>query len=1051
MFVRHLFSILLMLFVISTLTATIETEPNNAWDATGVQEVINGSHTGNISSGDHDYWKFWAMAGDSININCVNNQTSFDTYLHLYDSSGTNQLASNDDAQGTLQSEIIYNITQGGYYYFDLRGYSTGSTGNYTVTLTGATPNDPNMPGFTFNPYPASNELNIPIPNLDLTWEFGTNTETYDLYFGANSIPSTPVIQDAVAGVTGSYSPTGLQPETVYYWKIVAKNTISPYDREVTWRFMTMIPNDVIQVGLGESSQPLPVYISDSYSYSQSIYTPEEMNHPGVITSIFYDYHGVSGLSGSTDWNVYMGNTNVSEFTSNSAWIPVSQMSEVFNGTFTHNGTSGWFEIILDNPFFYDGTSNLVVAVDENMSGTGTNDVFYNDYRETNRSIYYHSNANPSPSTPPSANATLTYLPNTRFTVEGDITGSYVIANPRHINWGLIPLDTNSTTRTISITNYGSTASTFNSAAVLNGNDTDQFILTDNNTYPISLNTMESLSVDVTFHPTTGGNKLTSLQFTDDWNGGTTYTVSLAGRGLYIDNNDQPAQATPLELNVTSLLCAIEPVNDIDFYVFYQNAPANVSMYTQMVADSELDPEMYFYGPFSIPPTQINDMDCIMIDDDSHGNMHPQIDMAITQSGWYLIRVACYDNDPTTRTSSMGEYLLTVFSDNLEPPEEYIPPTNLTYEMGFNSLQVSWDAPVEDNRTHIGYNVYRDGTRINTDTVLQTTFFDANVVENATYQYTVTSVYTSPAAESEPSQPITVVYIPAAQALYFDDFESYNNFTNDIYPWSSIDVDGLPTVGFENGIDFPGEHDTNAFIVFNPTATTPPLSNAVALSGYKYLTSFSSMSTERSDWLISPDVALSDNDAHVSFFARSYISQFGAEDYFVYISNGSTDQDDFTCISGDTPLQVNSAWTFVEFDVSAYSGQTVRIGIEVVTPTGFMFMLDDFTINNVGGTTSGSDNVQITRHQLHQNYPNPFNPETTINFDLKENANVTLDIYNIKGQRVATLANGQFKAGVHSVMWKGTDDNGSILSSGIYFYKLSCGSYTKTRKMILMK
>jgi len=92
--------------------------------------------------------------------------------------------------------------------------------------------------------------------------------------------------------------------------------------------------------------------------------------------------------------------------------------------------------------------------------------------------------------------------------------------------------------------------------------------------------------------------------------------------------------------------------------------------------------------------------------------------------------------------------------------------------------------------------------------------------------------------------------------------------------------------------------------------------------------------------------------------------------------------------------------------------------------------------------------------KLNQNYPNPFNPTTTINYSLKENLKVSLNIYNIKGQKVKQLVSnsaGQLSAGQHSVIWYGKDNNNKSVSSGIYFYKLKTNNFEKTRKMILIK
>jgi len=84
--------------------------------------------------------------------------------------------------------------------------------------------------------------------------------------------------------------------------------------------------------------------------------------------------------------------------------------------------------------------------------------------------------------------------------------------------------------------------------------------------------------------------------------------------------------------------------------------------------------------------------------------------------------------------------------------------------------------------------------------------------------------------------------------------------------------------------------------------------------------------------------------------------------------------------------------------------------------------------------------------ELGQNYPNPFNPKTNIDFTLPKRADVKLDIYNIMGQKVATVADASYEAGDHAVTW-----DGSKSASGVYFYKLTAGEFEQTRKMLLLK
>ncbi|HXF48020.1 MAG TPA: S8 family serine peptidase [Verrucomicrobiae bacterium] len=88
---------------------------------------------------------------------------------------------------------------------------------------------------------------------------------------------------------------------------------------------------------------------------------------------------------------------------------------------------------------------------------------------------------------------------------------------------------------------------------------------------------------------------------------------------------------------------------------------------------------------------------------------------------------------------------------------------------------------------------------------------------------------------------------------------------------------------------------------------------------------------------------------------------------------------------------------------------------------------------------------------LGQNYPNPFNPTTTISFSLPLAEKVVLTIYNILGQKVRTLADGEKPAGTHRLIWDGKDGSGRVVSSGLYLYKLETVSFREVKRMIFLK
>ncbi|MCE5272581.1 T9SS type A sorting domain-containing protein [bacterium] len=90
---------------------------------------------------------------------------------------------------------------------------------------------------------------------------------------------------------------------------------------------------------------------------------------------------------------------------------------------------------------------------------------------------------------------------------------------------------------------------------------------------------------------------------------------------------------------------------------------------------------------------------------------------------------------------------------------------------------------------------------------------------------------------------------------------------------------------------------------------------------------------------------------------------------------------------------------------------------------------------------------------LEQNYPNPFNPSTVISFSVPEGnrERVSLEVYDLRGRLVRRLVDSERDSGVYSVFWDGTDATGQRLPSGVYFYRLRAGSFSQTRKMVLLK
>jgi hypothetical protein len=100
--------------------------------------------------------------------------------------------------------------------------------------------------------------------------------------------------------------------------------------------------------------------------------------------------------------------------------------------------------------------------------------------------------------------------------------------------------------------------------------------------------------------------------------------------------------------------------------------------------------------------------------------------------------------------------------------------------------------------------------------------------------------------------------------------------------------------------------------------------------------------------------------------------------------------------------------------------------------------------------TSNSEEIPLLAKVM-GNYPNPFNPTTKIVFQINTPADVKIDIFNTKGQRIKTYPSTSYAKGENSVVWNGQDDNGNQVGSGIYFYRIRAGNWHKTQKMLLLK
>lgn len=143
-------------------------------------------------------------------------------------------------------------------------------------------------------------------------------------------------------------------------------------------------------------------------------------------------------------------------------------------------------------------------------------------------------------------------------------------------------------------------------------------------------------------------------------------------------------------------------------------------------------------------------------------------------------------------------------------------------------------------------------------------------------------------------------------------------------------------------------------------------------------------------------------------------------------------------------------WSMDEGSGTQIVDETSNGNIGILTDGLFTHGVDINLYTDVNSDNSRISNI-VNGFSLYQNYPNPFNPETTIMFTLEKPSHIILNVFNSTGELVKSILSGNIGAGTHRSIWDGTSDNGNKVVSGIYFYSLSIGEKSHSRKMILLK
>lgn len=300
---------------------------------------------------------------------------------------------------------------------------------------------------------------------------------------------------------------------------------------------------------------------------------------------------------------------------------------------------------------------------------------------------------------------------------------------------------------------------------------------------------------------------------------------------------------------------------------------------------------------------------------------------------------------------------------------------------------------------------------------------------------------------------LSTVAMSAQVTIFEDGFETYEDFT--IQPfgqWQMLDLDGLTVYGVGDDFDWPNNGAPQSWMIFNPSATTPPVTNsndACGASenrnfdphgGSKYAASWASASNTgtpvNNDYLISPVIQLGASNNQVSFWTKSLSSCYGLEVYQVLVYQGTgtpTGPSDFTTISPlPNPTAPALNWTERTYSLNAYSNQSIRIAIRNMGSDHYMLAVDDFKV------TSSNLAVDEVLSSKFSAYPNPSNGMINLSNAgsiLMNNVNIT----DLNGRVVKTVKlDGVSEAQI----------NISELSSGVYMLNISSDQGKAVKKIV---
>lgn len=893
-------------------------------------------------------------------------------------------------------------------------------------------------PSTPSNPIPANSAQGIPITSA-LSFTLGTNTTGYQVWVGTSPTSLTQVTQQSITS-PGTYTYSSVSqwfPNTQYYWKVVATNSSGSTSSPV-WTFGVETVVNSLPVSQGfEMSFPIPGWLNQG-----NLWTQATDSHSGAFCAkASYIHTGTAILQ--TPRIVLPANPARLSFW----WADADWIGERVVG---HDTT--FCEISNNNGQSWTTLATLSAQIHE--TAYSHVEISLADYTSQNIYIRFRD------VTDGSFSAYGAFLDD--FLIEVVPLDAFISINPSNLTYDQTVAGS-TLTRTVTISNQGSTPLTITGVT-----PTGPFSATN----PGTINAGQSAISTVSFSPESAGQATGTLTYniSGAFSGNNVLQCTGSAYAPYTELFQNFDASTALPENWSTILIAQSTTSFASVYTSLFDAHSGtrfIKMYN--AGDDTLNAKLILVTPGL---SQLSDHTLsfyaksswgLATDTVILGTMSNPADyntftplQTITLTDTYQQFTQTFSPANSNKFIAFKHGLgggenYAVYLDDISwesgsstpnpavavYPVDALLNARINYTNRYLTQPLTWSS---DGGNPTGYRLYFGATPsfelINNQDLAEVNSFDLNQAlnYNTTYYWKIVPYNEQGNASDCPVWSFTTMADPTIQI-------TSNNSLIEGFEQAEV---GFTPLGWEL------ENLNNDSVFWSTIANS--LNSTNSHTGTKAMHMGFSFLTPHNDWLYTPPLQLQANITYKLEFWYKAIPfpgdpcveklevKWGTMPSSIAMNTSLFFNDNLT----------NETYIRYEANLTPTLDGSYFVGFHAFSdPIQFILLIDDIKIS----VTNTSNEENITNpdiDNLVSCYPNPFNPQTNISYQLKNDKQVRIEIYNAKGQRVKTLLNGISTKGKHNLVWNGSDDYGKSVTSGIYFCKMNTGTYKSTIKMIKM-